>query len=50
MRTKQYWVIPLIALAVLTLPLTTYGQQSVADLKYVELGNYSWIKLATIVP
>jgi creatinine amidohydrolase len=37
-------------LAALCLPLAVNGQQSVADLKYVELGNYSWIKLATMVP
>ncbi|MFH1573256.1 MAG: creatininase family protein [Acidobacteriota bacterium] len=50
MMNKIRWgiLLSLLFLSFAAAPLP--AQQSVADLKYVEMGHYSWIKLASIVP
>ena len=47
MKTKNLLIVLLLIFCFTSF---AYGQKTVADLKYVEMAHYSWIRLASYIP
>jgi creatinine amidohydrolase len=50
MKNKTCLILVLVIVSMFTLSSFSFGQKTVADLKYVEMAHYSWIRLASYIP